>query len=128
VLRNQEEHRKNSARESYDEHGILNAKPTPPEFLAATVHELSTKSSRNAAISTTTTIMATLSAVFPSVARNLVNPATTTDSRNFRRDQNQVQGPIFQKPCHLSGPSCQFQKGQPWNSKLRSKETIISGL
>jgi hypothetical protein len=65
VPKNQEEHRKNSARESYDEHHILNAEPTSPEFLAVTVRELSTKSSCNAAISTTTTIMATLSAVFP---------------------------------------------------------------
>jgi hypothetical protein len=83
VSRNQEEHRKNSARESFDEHHILNAEPTMPKFLAATVHELSTKSSRNAAISTTTAIMATLSAVFPSVAGNSVNPATTANSRNL---------------------------------------------
>jgi hypothetical protein len=26
------------------------------------------------------------------------------------------------------GPSCQFQEGLPWNSKLRSKGTIISDL
>jgi hypothetical protein len=73
----------NSARESFDEHRILNAEPTSPEFLAATVHELSTKSSRNVAISTTTTIMETLSAIFPSVARNPINPATTANSRNL---------------------------------------------
>jgi cell division protein FtsX len=83
VPRNQEEHRKNSARESFDEHRILNAKSTSPEFLAATVHELSTKSSRNAAISTTTTIMATLSAIFLAVACNSANPATTANSRNL---------------------------------------------
>jgi hypothetical protein len=83
VPRNQEEHRKNSARESFDEHIILNAEPTSPEFLAATVHELSTKSSRNAAISTTTTIMAILSALFPSVTGNSVNPATTAKLRNL---------------------------------------------
>jgi hypothetical protein len=77
VPSNQEQHRNNSARESFDEHRILNAEPTTPEFLAATIHELSTKSSRNAAISTTTTIMATLSAIFPLVAGNSVNPATT---------------------------------------------------
>jgi hypothetical protein len=83
VPRNQEEHRKNSARESFDEHRILNAEPTTPEFPAATIHELSTKSSRNAAISTTITIMATLSAIFPLVAGNSVNPATTANSRNL---------------------------------------------
>jgi hypothetical protein len=65
VSRNQEEHHKNSARESYDQHRILNAEPASPEFLAATVHELSTKSSCNAAISTATTIMATLSQFVP---------------------------------------------------------------
>jgi hypothetical protein len=83
VPRNQEEHRKNSARERFDEHRILNAEPTTPEFLAATIHELSTKSSRNATISTTTTIMTTLSAIFPLVAGNSVNPATTANSRNL---------------------------------------------
>jgi hypothetical protein len=83
VPRNLEEQRKNSARESYDEHHILNAEPTSPEFLAATVHELLTKSSCNAVISTTTTIMATLSAVFPLVTGILVNPATAANSRNF---------------------------------------------
>jgi hypothetical protein len=83
VSRNQEEHLKNSTRESFDEHRILNAEPTTSEFLAATVHELSTKSNRNAAISTTTTIMATLSAIFPSVFGNSVNPATTANSRNL---------------------------------------------
>jgi hypothetical protein len=83
VPRNQEEHRENSARESYDEHRMLNAEPTSPEFLAATFHELSTKSSCNAAILATATIVETLSAVLPSVAGNLVNPATAANSRNF---------------------------------------------
>jgi hypothetical protein len=83
VPRNQEEHRENSARESYDEHRIFNAEPTSPEFLAATFHELSTKSSSNAAISATTTIVTTLSAVLPSVAGNSINPATATNSRKF---------------------------------------------
>jgi hypothetical protein len=83
VPRNQEEHHENSARKSYDEHRILNAEPDSPEFLAATVHELSTKSSCDAAISATTTIMATLSVVLPPVAGNSVNPATAGNSRNF---------------------------------------------
>jgi hypothetical protein len=63
VPRNQEEHRKNSARESFDKHRILNAESISPELLAATIHELSAKSSRNAAISTTTIITATISQV-----------------------------------------------------------------
>jgi hypothetical protein len=53
MLRNQEEHGKNPARESVDEHRVLNAKSVSPELLAATIHELSTKSSHNAAVSTT---------------------------------------------------------------------------
>jgi hypothetical protein len=65
VPRNQEEHHENSARESYDEHRILNAEPASSEFLAATVHELSTKSSCDATISTTTTIVAILSEFYP---------------------------------------------------------------
>jgi hypothetical protein len=81
--RNQEEYRENLAREGYDEHRILNAEPTSPEYLAATFHELSTKSSCSAIISTTTTIMATLSAVLPSVAGNSVNPTIAANSRNF---------------------------------------------
>jgi hypothetical protein len=51
--RNQEEHGKNPAGESVVEHRVLNAKSVSPELLATTIHELSTKSSRNAAVSTT---------------------------------------------------------------------------
>jgi hypothetical protein len=83
VPKNQEEYRENTARESYDEHHILNVEPTSPEFLAATFHELSTKSSCNAAISATTAIVTTLSAVLPSVVGNSINPATAANSRSF---------------------------------------------
>jgi hypothetical protein len=41
-----------------------------------------------------------------------------------RQGQNQVQDLRTRKPCHLSGPSCQFKDGQPWNSKL-SKEKLL---
>jgi hypothetical protein len=81
--RNHEEHGKNPATESVDEHHVLNAKSILHELLAATFHELSTKSSRNTAIFTTTIIMATISAIFPSVAGNPNSPATTTNSGNF---------------------------------------------
>jgi hypothetical protein len=83
VPKNQKEHRNNSARESFDEYCILNAEQTTPEFLAATVHEFSTKFSCNAAISTAATIMETFSAIFHSVIGNSVNPATTTNSRSL---------------------------------------------
>jgi hypothetical protein len=78
--KNQEEHGKNPARESVDEHCILNAKSVSPELLASTIHELSTKSNRNTAVSTTTIIMATISAIFPSVAGNPIDSATATNS------------------------------------------------
>jgi hypothetical protein len=83
VPRNQEKYRQNSAREGNDEHRLLNAEPTSPKFLATTLHELSTKSSCNAAISATTTILATFSAVLPAIAGNSVNPATAANPRNI---------------------------------------------
>jgi hypothetical protein len=83
VPRNQEEYRQNSAREGNDEHRLLNAEPTSPDLLATTLHELSTKSSCNAAISVTTTILATLLAVLPAVTGNSVNPATVANLRNI---------------------------------------------
>jgi hypothetical protein len=90
VPRNQEEYRQNSAREGNDEHRLLNAEPTLPELLAATFHEISTKSSCNAAISASTTILATLSVVIPSVAGNSVNPATAANSRNIATTTRQL--------------------------------------
>jgi hypothetical protein len=65
VPRNQEKHGKNPARKSVDEHLVLNAESISPGLLAATSHELLTKSSRNTSIFTTTIILATISAVFP---------------------------------------------------------------
>jgi hypothetical protein len=83
VPRNQEKHGKNPAGKSVNEHRILNAESVSPEPLAATVHELSTKSSRNSAIFTTTIVLATISAIFSPVAGNPINPATTADSGNL---------------------------------------------
>jgi hypothetical protein len=81
--RNEEKHGKNSARKSTNEHRILNAKPISPEFLAAAIRELTTKFSPNSAILAITVIVAAIAAIFPSIAGNPLNPATTTDSRNF---------------------------------------------
>jgi hypothetical protein len=83
VPTNQEEYCQDSAREGNDEHRLLNAEPTSPELLETTLHEFSTKSSCNATISATTTILATFSAVLPSVAGNSVNLATTANPRNI---------------------------------------------
>jgi hypothetical protein len=83
VPRNQEEHCQNSAREGNDEYRLFNAKSTSPKLLATTVYEFSTKSSHNAAISATTTILATFSAVLPSVAGNSVNSVAMDNLRNI---------------------------------------------
>jgi hypothetical protein len=83
VPKNQKEYRQDPARESNDEHHLLNAEPTSPELLAATLHEFSAKSSSNATISATTTTLATLSTVLSSVAGNSVKPVTATNSRNI---------------------------------------------
>jgi hypothetical protein len=45
-----------------------------------------------------------------------------------RQDLSQVQDLRTPKHCRLSGLSCQSQKGQPWSSRLRSKEVTTSGL
>jgi hypothetical protein len=118
VSRNQEEHRENSARKSYDEHRILNAEPDSPEFLAAKIHELSTRSGRLAAISTATTIMATLSVVFPQSQaiqsiqqpqpiREILPPPPDSLSRpeSSSRTQNSKALPSFGTIMPISGGS-----------------------
>jgi hypothetical protein len=83
VPRNQEECFQNSAREGNDEYRLFNAEPTSPELLATTVYEFSTKSSHNATISATTTILATFSTVLPSVACNSVKSTAAANQRNI---------------------------------------------
>jgi hypothetical protein len=83
VPRNKEEHGKNSARESTNEHCILNAKPVSSELLATAVREPAVKFCLSSAISTTTASMAAVAAIFPSLASDPVNPAATTHSRNL---------------------------------------------
>jgi hypothetical protein len=82
VPRNKEEHGKNSARKSANEHRILNAKPVSPEFLAAAIRELTVKFCPSSAILATTISVAAVAAIFSSVASNPVNPATATHSGN----------------------------------------------
>jgi hypothetical protein len=83
VPRNEEEHGKNSAREGTNEHRILNAKPVSPEFLAAAIREPTVKFCPGSAIPATTVSVAAVAAIFPSVASNSINPATTTHSGNL---------------------------------------------
>jgi hypothetical protein len=83
VPRNKEEHGKNSARESTNEHCILHAKPVSSEFLAAAIRESTIEFRLSSAISTATISMAAIAAILPSVASDTVNPATTTHSGNL---------------------------------------------
>jgi hypothetical protein len=83
VHRNEEEHGKNSERESTNEHRILNAKPVSPEFLAAAILEPAVKFYPSSAIPATTVSVAAVAAIFSSVARNSSNPATATHSANL---------------------------------------------
>jgi uncharacterized membrane protein YoaK (UPF0700 family) len=104
VPRNQEKHGKNPARKSVNEHRILNAKSVSPELLAAAIHELSTKSSPNLAVFTTTIIMATISAVFSPVTGNPINPATTANSGNLTTTTRQfVKTSIKFRTSELEG-------------------------
>jgi hypothetical protein len=83
VPRNKEEHGKNSARKSTNEHCILHAKPVSSELLAAAIRESTDEFSLSSAISTTTISMAAIAAILPLVASNTVNPTTTTHSGNL---------------------------------------------
>jgi hypothetical protein len=83
VPRNKEEHGKNPTREGANEHRILNAKPVSSELLATAVREHTIKFCLSSAISTTTASMAAVAAIFPSLASDPVNPATTTHSGNL---------------------------------------------
>jgi hypothetical protein len=83
VPRNEEEHGKNSARKSANEHRILNAKTISLEFLVAAIRELTVQFCPSSAIPATTVSVAAVAAIFPSVASNPVNPATTTHLGNL---------------------------------------------
>jgi hypothetical protein len=83
VPRNEEKHGKNSARESTNEHRILNAKPVSPEFLAAAIREPTVKFCPSPAIPATTVNVAAVAAIFPSVTSDPGNPATATHSGNL---------------------------------------------
>jgi hypothetical protein len=83
VPKNKEEHGKNSARESANEHCILNARPVSSELLATAIRESTVEFCLSSAVSTATVSMAAVAAIFPSVASDPVNLATTTHSGNL---------------------------------------------
>jgi hypothetical protein len=132
VPRNQEEHHENSARKSYDEHRILNAEPDSPEFQAATIHELSTRSGRLAAISTTTTIMTTLSAVFPQsqaiqsiqqpqLIREILPPPPDISSRPESSSRTHKSLPYFGTIMPISGGlAIEFETKKQRNNYFKS--------
>jgi hypothetical protein len=138
--RNQEEHGKNPVRESVEEHHILNAKLVSPELLAATIHELSTMSSRNAAVSRTTMIMVTISAIFPQSQaiqsiqqpqpiREILPPPPDSSSRpeSSSRPQNSKALPSFGIIMLISGGSgMEFETKNQRNNYFMSVNTIIN--
>jgi hypothetical protein len=87
TLKGAQKPRKNMARIQQEKALVSIASSMPsqfrPELLTAAIHELSTKSSPNSAIFTTTIILATISAVFSPVTGNPINPATTANSGNL---------------------------------------------
>jgi hypothetical protein len=83
VPRNKEEYGKNSATESTNEHCILHAKPVSSELMAAAIRESTIEFCLSSAISTTTVSMADITTIFPAIASDTVNPATTTHSGNL---------------------------------------------
>jgi hypothetical protein len=82
VPRNKEKHGKNSARESTNEHRILNARPISPELLAVSIHEPTVKFHPSSAIPATAVNEAAIATVFSSVTSDPGNPAIATHSGN----------------------------------------------
>jgi hypothetical protein len=89
VPRKLKEHSKNLARENHDEYCLHNAEPVSPKLLATTIHGFSTKSSHNATVQATTTILVAFSAVLSSVSGNSINPTTAANSRNIATSARQ---------------------------------------
>jgi hypothetical protein len=104
VSRNKEEHGKNPAREGTNEHRILNVRPVSSEFLAAAIRESTVEFCLSSAIPATTVSMAAVAAIFPSVASNPVNPATTTHSGNLATTSRKfVKTPVRFGTSELQG-------------------------
>jgi hypothetical protein len=140
VPRNKEEHGKNSAREGTNEHCILNARPVLSELLAAVIRESTIEFCLSSAISTTTVSMAAVAAIFPSVASDPVNPATTTHSGNLATaskkfiktsvrlgPQNCKALPSFGTIMPITGGSAmEFETKKQRSNYFRSVNTIIN--
>jgi hypothetical protein len=119
----------------------LNAKSTSPKLLAVTVREFSVKSSHNAAIiSATTAILASFSAVLPSITSNSVNSTAAANRTIFppppnnssrpelsSRTQNPKALPSFGKIMPIIGGSAmEFETKRQRNNYFRSVNTIIN--
>jgi hypothetical protein len=104
MSRNKEEHGKNPTREGTNEHRILNARPVSSEFLAAAIRESTVEFCLSSAIPATTVSMAAVAAIFPSVASDPVNPATTTHSGNLATTSRKfVKTPVRFGTSELQG-------------------------
>jgi hypothetical protein len=104
VSRNKEEHGKNPTGEGTNEHRILNARPVSSEFLAAAIRESTVEFCLSSAIPATTVSMAAVAAIFPSVASDPVNPATTTHSGNLATTSRKfVKTPVRFGTSELQG-------------------------
>jgi hypothetical protein len=140
VPRNQEKHGKNTTRESVDEHRVLNAESISPKLLAATIHELSTKSSRNTTIFTTTIILETISVVSPQSQaiqsiqqpqsiREILPPLPDSSLRpqSSSEPQNSKALPSFGTIMPISGGSAmEFETKKQRSNYFRSMNTIIN--
>jgi hypothetical protein len=128
----------NSTRESNDEHCLHNAKSVSLKLLATAIHGFSTKSSHNAAISATTTILVAFSAVLSSVS---CNSATATNSINIlppppdnssrpelsSRTQNPKALPSFGTIMPITrGSAMEFETNSQRNNYFRSVNNIIN--
>jgi hypothetical protein len=121
--RNQEKHGKNTARESVDEHRIL-----------------ATRFSRNAAIFTTTVILATISTIFPQLQaiqsiqqpqpiREILPPPPDSSSRpqSSSGPQNSKALPSFGTILPISGGSAmEFETQKQRSNYFRSVNTVIN--
>jgi hypothetical protein len=132
VPRSEEEHGKNSARKSVNEHRILNAKTISPEFLATAICELTVKFCPSSAIPATTVIVAAVVEIFPSVASNLVNSATAADSGNLATTSRKfVKTTIKFRTSELQSIAIfrYYHANHRWVSYgIRDQEAITSGL
>jgi hypothetical protein len=140
VPRNEEEHRKNSARKGTNEHRILNAKPVSPEFLAAAIHEHTVKLYPSSAIPATAVSVVAVATIFPQSQaiqsiqqpqpiREILPPPPESSSRpqSSSEPQNSKALPSFGTIMPITGGSAmEFETKKQRSNYFRSVNTIIN--